>query len=76
MDKLTPFQNLRNIITEGEELILTKQGEDNLKKLLGITEEKKPKKTNPILDFFKKIDEKIFKSPSRKWNNKYHKINR
>ena len=70
--KLPPYQRLKNILTEGEEPHLTSKASKNLDDLLGI------KPTDPtfwdkVKFLFKKIDEKIFSKPSRKWNTYYHK---
>ena len=72
MEKLTPYQNLRNILTEGEQIILTNNGQKNLDQLLEIQKEK-PKNKNKILKFFIKIDNWIFSKKSRKWNTTFYK---
>ena len=64
--KLPPYQRLKNILTEGEEPQLTSKASKNLDDLLGIkpTEPTFWSKVNIVL---KKIDEKIFNKPTRKW---------
>jgi hypothetical protein len=74
---LTPYDKLKNILTEGEEIILTDKAQNNLNNLLGITEENiEPKKItwiDKVKISFNKIDEKIFSKKSRKRNTTYNK---
>lgn len=70
--KLPPFQRLKNILTEGEEPLLTDKASKNLDELLGI-KTSEPTFWDKVKDFFLKIDSKIFSKTSRKWNTYYHK---
>ena len=70
--KLPPYQRLKNLLTEGEETHLTFKASKNLDDLLGI-KPTEPTFWSKVNIFFKKIDEKIFSKPYRKWNTYYHK---
>jgi hypothetical protein len=69
--KLPPYQRLKNILTEGDPL--SKKGLDNLDELLGEKKESSVSFLTKIVDFFKKIDSKIFTKPSRTNNNMPHR---
>lgn len=70
--KLAPYKRLRTILKDGDE-ILTDNGEKNLNKLLGITEDdEKGGFLLKVSNFFKKIDNKIFRKSS-KISNVYSK---
>ena len=75
--KLPPYQRLKNILTEGDEPVLTDKASRNLDSLLGIeTKNVEPNFLEKIKSFFLKIDTKIFSKPSKKWNTFYHKRKR
>jgi hypothetical protein len=77
MSQLKPYENLKNILTEGEEIILTDKAQKNINEILGIKEEKSKDNKDNILfkikKFFLKIDSFFFSRKSRKWNSQYHK---
>lgn len=69
--KLPPYQRLKSILNEGNEH-LTDRASNNLDELLGIKKTKNDNIFTKIVDFFKKIDSKIFSKPSRTYNTNYH----
>jgi len=77
MNQLKPYENLKNILTESEEIILTDKAQKNINEILGIKEEQRTDNKDNILfkikKFFLKIDSFIFSRKSRKWNSQYYK---
>jgi hypothetical protein len=63
--KVNPYQRLKNILTEGDE-VLTKKASNNIDEILGITQKKTEKSIfKKFIDFFVMIDSKIFKRPDK-----------
>ena len=83
MNQLKPYEMLKNILTDGEEIILTDRAQKNINELLDVKEENiiekelhVYKKSNLLLkikNLFLKIDNWIFTKKSRKWNTSYNK---
>lgn len=71
-DRRPPFDRLKDIMSDGE---ISKKAYDNLDELLGIKEDKIQKTTlfSSIKRILLKIDNFLFKKPSRKWNTHYQK---
>lgn len=68
--KLAPYQRLKAVLNDGHE-ILTDKAQNNLDQLLDI--KKKEHWYDPIINFFKKVDSKIFNSKRNIYSNKYQR---
>ena len=83
MNQLKPYEMLKNILTDGEEIILTDRAQKNINELLDVKDKNVVEKElhvyqksnilTKIKNFFLKIDNYIFIKKSRKWNTLYIK---
>ena len=83
MNQLKPYEMLKNILTDGEDIILTDRAQKNINELLDVKDKNVVEKElhvyqksnilTKIKNFFLKIDNWIFTKKSRKWNTSYNK---
>lgn len=75
--KMKPYDRLQSIFAEidSQDGKLTTEGQEKLDFLLGIQKEPTilSKGLSWIVNLFKKIDEAIFRKPSKSFNTTYHK---